>query len=127
MIMKTVFRSILAFLAAIVVTFVLSYGTDAILIAANLMESDALPDSVAVVMLIVAYRTAYNVLGAYILAKLAPTRPMLHGVILGVFGIIGSLSVMIAQPDYGPAYYPILLSLLILPSVWAGVKLAERK
>lgn len=124
--MKTIPRSILAFLAAIAATFALSYGTDAILIAANMMESDALPESVAVVTLIIAYRTAYNVLGSYIVAKLAPKRPMLHAMILGIFGIIGSLSIMISQPDYGPAYYPIILSLLALPSVWAGVKLAER-
>ena len=124
--MKTVPRSILAFLAAIAVTFALSYGTDAILIATNLMESDALPDSVAIVTLIITYRTVYNVLGAYILAKLAPKRPMLHVMILGVFGIIGSLSAMFAMPDYSAAYYPIILSLLVLPSVWAGAKLAER-
>lgn len=124
--MKTVPHSILAFLVAIAVTFALSYGTDAILIATNLMESGALPDSVAVVMLIIAYRTAYNVLGAYILAKLAPKRPMLHVMILGTFGVLGSLSTMFAMPDYSTAYYPIILSLLVLPSVWAGAKLAER-
>jgi hypothetical protein len=124
---KTVPRSILAFLAAIVATFVLSYGTDAILVATDLMESDALPDSAAVVALIIAYRTAYNVLGAYIVANLAPKRPMLHAMILGVLGIVGSLSVTVSQPDYGPAYYAIVLSLLTLPSVWVGVKLAEHR
>ena len=123
--MKKVLRSILAFLAAIASTFVLSYGTDAILIATNLMESDALPDSVAIVALIIAYRTAYNVLGAYILAKLAPARPMLHVMILGVFGVLGSLSAMAAMPEGGFAY-PIILALLVLPSVWVGAKLAER-
>ncbi|HSX00584.1 MAG TPA: hypothetical protein VLH38_06135 [Patescibacteria group bacterium] len=124
--MKTISRSILAFLAAVAVTFALSYGTDAILVAANLMKSNALPDSVAIVALIIAYRTVYNVLGAYIVAKLAPKRPMLHAMVLGVFGIIGALSAMAAQPDYSPAYYPVILALLILPSVWLGVKLEER-
>ena len=125
--MKKIIRSILAFVAAIAVTFALSYGTDAILIATGMMKGDTLPDSVAVVMLIIAYRTAYNVLGAYILAKLAPVRPMLHAMILGALGIVGSLSAMFAMPDYRTAYYPIVLSLLVLPSVWIGAKLAERK
>jgi hypothetical protein len=125
--MKTVPRSLLAFLVAIAVTFALSYGTDAILVATNLMDGKTLPDSKLIVAVIIAYRTTYNVLGAYILAKLTPKRPMLHGVILGILGIIGGLSVMFSQPDYGPAYYTILLSLLTLPSIWVGVKLAERR
>lgn len=124
--MKNVFRSILAFLAAIFITFVLSYATDAVLVATGLMTTKALPESVAVVTLIIVYRTMYNTLGAYILAKLAPNHPMRHGLVLGALGIFGSLSVMFAQPDYGPAYYPIILSILILPSVWLGVKLAQR-
>lgn len=124
--MKTVFRSILAFLVAIAATFALSYATDAVLVAAGLMKNDALPDSVAIVALIIAYRTAYSVLGSYIVAKLAPKRPMLHAMILGVLGIVGSISAMVSMPNAAPAYYPIVLSLLALPSVWVGVKLAER-
>lgn len=90
------------------------------------MKSGALPDSKAVVTLIIAYRTIYNALGAYIVARLAPKRPMLHAVILGGLGIIGILSTMAAQPNAGPAYYPIALSILVIPSVWIGVKAAER-
>lgn len=123
---KTIGRSILAFLAAIAATFTLSYATDAILVATGLMKSDALPDSFAIVMLIIAYRTAYNVLGAFIVAKLAPKRPMTHAIVLGVLGIIGSLSAMAALSDSDQYYYPIILSILALPSTWLGAKLAIR-
>lgn len=122
--MKSFFRSLLAFVAAIAVTSVLSYGTDAILVAAGLMTNAALPSSVAVVSLIILYRTLYNVAGAFVLAKLAPSHPMRHALVLGVLGIIGTLSAMVAMPDAGPAYYPIALAILTLPSVWLGVKLA---
>lgn len=123
---KTISRSILAFVAAIAATFTLSYATDAALVAAGVMDSNALPDSVAIVALIIAYRSAYNVLGAYIVAKLAPKRPMTHAMVLAVLGIIGSLSAMAALSDSSQYYYPIILSILVLPSTWLGVKLALR-
>ncbi len=124
---KTIGRSIVAFLAAIAVTFILSYATDAALVAANIMESGVLPESVAIVMLIIAYRTAYNILGAYIVAKLAPKRPMAHAMVLAALGIIGSLSAMATMSDSDQYYYPIILSVLVLPSTWLGAKLATRK
>jgi hypothetical protein len=124
--MRTIGRSILAFVAAIAATFILSYATDAILVATDLMESGSLPDSVAVVMLIIAYRTAYNVLGAFIVAKLAPKRPMAHAMVLAVLGILGSLGAMAAVSESGQYYYPIILALLVLPSTWLGAKLALR-
>jgi hypothetical protein len=124
--MKPILRSILAFIAAIAATFILSYGTDAILVAARLMKSGSLPDSVVIIALIITYRTVYNVLGAFIVAKLAPKRPMTHAMVLAVLGIVGSLSAMAAISDSSQYYYPIILSILVLPSTWLGAKLAIR-
>lgn len=125
--MKTILKSIGAFLAAVFVTATLSYGTDAILVATNLMPKDGLPESATVVAFIVAYRTVYNVLGAFVLAKLAPSYPVRHAAVLAVFGILGSLGAMSALGSTRHAWYAWVLTLLILPSIWLGTFLATRK
>lgn len=124
---KTVLRSIGAFVAAIIVTSVLSYGTDAVLIATGVMPKNGLPESAWVVACIVLYRTLYNVIGAFVLAKLAPKYPMRHAVALGIFGVIGSLAAISALGETSHAWYGWALTALVLPSVWLGAKIAERK
>ena len=125
--MKTALKSVGAFVAAVAVTFILSYGTDAILIATNAMPKDRLPESAALVAFIVLYRTIYNVVGAFILAKLAPNHPMRHAVVLATLGILGSLGAMSVVGETGHDWYAWVLTALALPSVWLGTKLATRK
>jgi hypothetical protein len=124
---KIVLRSIGAFAAAIIVTSALSYGTDAVLIATGVMSQNALPESALVVACIVLYRTLYNVVGAFVLAKLAPKYPMRHAIALGMFGVVGSLAAISALGETSHAWYGWVLTAFVLPSVWLGVKLAERK
>ena len=44
----------------------------------------------ALFILATAYRTIYGVLGAYIAARLAPNRPMMHALILGALGTVAA-------------------------------------
>ena len=47
-----------------------------------------LPASDRMLLLATIYRTIYGVLGAYVAARLAPYRPMLHAIVLGCHWIL---------------------------------------
>lgn len=71
------------------------------------------------------YRSALSIGGCYLAAALAPSRPMLHAMILGVFGfVIGGIGAIVVIPmDLGPAWYPIALAVLSPVCGWIGGKL----
>jgi hypothetical protein len=78
-------------------------------------------------LLATVYRTIYSVGASYITARLAPRRPMLHGMIGGFLGlaacIAGAVGTWNKGPAFGPHWYPLALVVLALPSAWVGGKL----
>lgn len=120
--MSKIFKSIGAFVAAVVAVFVLSYGTDFLLHATGLPVLQLNYASWPLVAAIIVYRNAYNVLGGYIAARLAPARPVGHAVAVGALGCVGALAATIAtwNMHLGPAWYPLSIVALALPSAWAG-------
>jgi hypothetical protein len=74
------------------------------------------------------YRSIFTVGGGYLTAALAPERPMLYAVILGLFGIVASTAgaIVMIPRNLGPTWYPIALVLLALPCTWLGGKLKTR-
>lgn len=74
------------------------------------------------------YRSIYTVGGGYLTAALAPDRPMLYAVILGLFGIAASTAgaIVMIPRNLGPTWYPIALIVLALPCTWLGGKLKTR-
>jgi hypothetical protein len=74
------------------------------------------------------YRCIYTVIGGYITAALAPSRPMRYVVILGLIGLVlGIIAAIVTIPmKLGPAWYPIALAVLALPCTWLGGKLKTR-
>ena len=73
------------------------------------------------------YRTILSIAGCYLTAILAPSRPLLHAMILGAIGLVLSTAaaVVTIPLDWAPAWYPIALVLVTLPCAWIGGKLAE--
>ena len=124
---KRTLRSIGAVLAGLFVIFVLSLGTDVVLHATGLFPPWFQPMAGPLFVLALAYRCAYAVLGCYIAARLAPSRPMKHAMILGVIGVFLSLAGVIgtwnAGPEFGPKWYPLALVASSLPCAWLGGKL----
>ena len=79
-------------------------------------------------VLALTYRTLLSVVGCYLTGKLAPSRPMVHALVLGFIGIIGATAgtfVAISQ-NLSPGWYPIALVIVTLPCAWLGGSLAER-
>ena len=75
------------------------------------------------------YRTLLSIAGCFVTGLLAPSRPMLHSMILGFIGLLLSTGAAIAfiPLNLSPAWYPIALAALALPCGYLGGKLAERR
>ena len=126
-----ILKSIGAVIVGFIAIFVLSYGTDAVLEAAGVLQSGVpLPmrGSELLITAILIYRLVYSVAGCYITAKLAPNRPMRHALVLGVLGLVGSTggAIVAAQQSLGPSWYAWALVVFALPCAWLGGKLQTR-
>ena len=118
-------RSILAVLAGIVVGIVLSLGTDFGLHAIGFAPSikDGWPNHL--LALATAYRSIYGIFASYVIAWLAPNRPMGHSLVAGALGlVVSSLGAAVAwSTTVGQHWYPVALALTALPTAWIGAKL----
>jgi hypothetical protein len=122
-------RSIGALLAGLFAGVILSLGTDVVLHAMGVFPpwGQSMVGFDGALLLATIYRTVYGVAGSYLAARLAPDRPMLHAMILGIVGFVVSLVGAIVTwnkgPAFGPHWYPLALVFLAVPQSWAGGKL----
>jgi multisubunit Na+/H+ antiporter MnhB subunit len=118
--------AVLTGLASIVV---LSIGTDVLL--SKIGVAPPLGDPMGDKLLIIAtcYRTIYAIIGCYLAARLAPSKPMKHALILGGVGLVASTLGAIAmwgKPETtGHEWYPIVLIVLAMPPAWIAGKARE--
>jgi hypothetical protein len=124
---KNILRSIGAVVAGALAGIILSIGTDMLLRAVGVFPALGQPMSNLLFLLATAYRTVYGVLGAYITARLAPTKPLLHALVLGSLGLVvstvGAVATWNSVPSLGPHWYPLALIALAIPPAWLGGKL----
>src|SRR5215831_13533299 len=120
-------RGILALVAGMLTAIILSLGTDLGLHAIGLTPALGQPMSDPWLLLATTYRTSYGVVASYIVARLAPYRPMQHALIGGFIGLIVSVAGAVAtwNRGFGPHWYPLSLIVLALPPAWVGGKLRE--
>lgn len=120
-------RSVIAVLAGIVVGAALSLGADEILHLTRIYPpwAERMPDPMF--GLATAYRVVFSVLGSYVIARLAPYRPMLHAMIGGTLGLAVSIAGAVAtwNRDIGPHWYPVAVAAIALPCAWVGGKIRE--
>lgn len=118
-------RSILALLAGIAVGIVLSAGTDWCLRVIGLApaQNERWPDQL--LLLAAVYRSIYGVIASYVIARLAPNRPMGHSLLAGALGTLLSALGAAAMwtSTVGQHWYAVALVLTALPTAWIGAKL----
>jgi hypothetical protein len=121
-------RSAGAVLAGLVAVVVISEGIDFVLRSVGAFPAFDQVAAFTTGMFVAAlvYRTAAGVVGGYIAAMLAPVSPLAHAVVLGVIGLALSTAGAIAMWGVGPAWYPITLAVLALPSAWLGGRIYLR-
>jgi hypothetical protein len=124
-------RSVLAVLAGIVAGIAITLGTDEILHIIGVFPpwGASMVGFDGALLLATAYRTVYGVLASYIIARLAPDRPMMHALLGGFLGLVVSIAGAAATwnkgPAFGPHWYPLALIVLAMPQAWIGGKLYE--
>jgi len=122
-------RSIGALLAGMLVGIILTIGTDMVLHAIGVFPpwGQSMVGFDGALMLATIYRTVYGVAASYIIARLAPDRPMQHALVGGVVGlvvsILGAAVTWNKGPAFGPHWYPLALVVLAMPQAWVGGKL----
>jgi hypothetical protein len=122
-------RSIGAVLAGIVVGIILTIGTDVVLHVIGVFPpwGASMVGFDGALLLATVYRTVYGIVASYIIARLAPDRPMAHALAGGVLGIavsiLGAALTWNKGPAFGPHWYPLALIVLAMPQAWAGGKL----
>ncbi|MFA5965345.1 MAG: hypothetical protein WC804_15115 [Sphingomonas sp.] len=122
-----ILRSIAAVLAGIFTVVALSVGTDLALQNSVLPAMNSAQAAPPLLALALSYRTLFGVLGGYVTARLAPSRPMTHAMVLGVLGTLAAIGGVVAMWQFGNHWYPIALAVLALPQTLLGALLAMRK
>jgi hypothetical protein len=122
-------RSIAALLAGMFSGILLTVGTDIVLHAIGVFPpwGQSMVGFDGPLLLATVYRMVYGVAASYIIARLAPDRPMQHALVGGVVGlvvsIVGAAVTWNKGPAFGPHWYPLALIVLAMPQAWAGGKL----
>ena len=122
-------RSAFAIVAGFLAVAVLSIATDALLHALAVYPPWGEPmHDPGLNALALSYRFVYTVLGGWLTARLAPSAPMTHVLILGGIGFVlsGAGYFGTAGMDLGPRWMPLVLWLTSLPLTWAGGKLYRK-
>lgn len=127
---RRIWRSIGAVVAGLAANVVLAMAADQVAYAADLFpRPPAITYETTPYVIATLYRALFGVAGAWLTARLAPSGPMRHAMILGGIGLLlsglGLLAAMTMQ--MGPVWYPAALVAVTLPCAWAGGKLGGRR
>jgi hypothetical protein len=66
------------------------------------------------------YRTLYTIAGGFITAWLSPADPMKRVWVLAILGQAGGIAGVIFGWNLSAHWYPIMIAVLAIPSVWFG-------
>jgi hypothetical protein len=120
---RNLWRSTGAVLAGVLAVIVLSLVTDELFHMAQVYPPwDQAMHDPRLNLLALSYRCVYNVVGAYITARLAPRNPPRHLWVFALIGFaLGTAGAIATIPmNIGPAWYPILLAVSAFPCTWLG-------
>lgn len=127
---RLILRRIGAVAAGLLVTVILSVGTDAVMHSTGVFPPHGQSMADSLFMFATAYRTVYSIAGCYITARLAPDRSMSHALVLGSVGLVVSIVGAVVtwdKPEFGPKWYPLVLIALAIPCAWIGGILYSRQ
>jgi hypothetical protein len=119
--------SIGAVIAGFATAFFLSMAIDAGFHAAGIYPPYGVRMSNALFVLAIGYRGLVTIAGGWVTARLAPSAPLRHAVILAAVGTLagsGGVALSLAHPELGPLWYPVVLVAMAWPCIWAGAWLS---
>lgn len=128
---KSVFKNTGSVLAGFVTVFILSVLTDILVEALGILPGVNHPEMYANWMLVLAlaYRSLFTILGGYVTARLSATKPMRNVYVLAVLGFVaGSLGAVanwnLVNP--GQEWYPVLVAVTGPIFVYLGGRLRAK-
>jgi hypothetical protein len=126
---NNVLKSIGVLLLAFVVNGLLSVVTDFLLESTGVLPdpSKGLFETWAII-LVLFYRAVYTVFTGFIIAKLAPSKPVLHALILGLIGTVVTI-LAVSSPTFAgkaPLWFGYTLAAITIPAMILGVKIREK-
>ncbi len=118
-----IFKSIAAVSAGLITVIALSIVTDIAMETIGIFppRNQVYPTGMLVLALL--YRCLYGIMGGYVTAKLSPSNPVRHAVILGIIGTLISLMGAIVSWNLSANWYPVALVITALPCTWLGGRL----
>lgn len=121
-----IFKSIGVIVLGFMVSALLSILTDYLLESIGVLSSPNEGLFITwMIVVVLFYRGVYTAVSGYIVARLAPSRPMLHAMILGIIGVAIVL-IAIQNPEFktkAPLWFGYALAAITLPCMWLGVKI----
>lgn len=123
-------RSILAIVVGFVLTGALNAGTSTLLsrVVPELVTPPGTPNgNTAGLLLVCAYVALFGILGCYVTARLAPSRPMLHALVMGGLALAMIVATTIPVWNDFPAWFNVYNILAVMPYAWIGGRLRERQ
>ena len=125
---KNIFKSVGVVLLAFVGSALLSVITDFVLESIGILPDpkNGLFETWAIIIVLI-YRGAYTILAGFVVGKLAPNKPMLHAIILGVIGTVITL-LAISNPEFAQKsklWFGYTLAAISIPCLWLGVKIQQ--
>ena len=125
---NNLFKSVGVILLAFMINGLLSVVTDFILESIGVLPDPSLGlfETWAIV-LVLFYRGVYTVFAGFIVAKLAPARPLMHALVLGAMGTLITL-IAVNSPafsDKAPLWFGYVLATLTIPCIWLGVEIQK--
>lgn len=122
----SIWRRAGAVLAGLLFIVITSTTADALCHATGLFPPNGGPMGSGLFVLALVYRMVFSVTGAWVTASLSPLRPMWHALALGWIGValslVGTAVTWNRGPEFGPHWYPLLLTASALPCSWAGAR-----
>jgi peptidoglycan/LPS O-acetylase OafA/YrhL len=123
-------RSILAIVVGFVLTGALNVGTQMLLsgMAPETFPAAGTPNfDTTSLILISAYVALYGILGCYVTARLAPSRPLLHALVMGALALVMSIAMTIPAWSNAPAWFNVYNLLAVMPYAYLGGRIRERE
>ena len=125
--MPKALQSVLAVVGGFLLIGVLAFGTGKLVQATWPAQVDAAGNPTTALMMIVQllYVGVFATFGCWLAARLAPSRPMLHALGLGVLGLALNVASAIALRESAPAWYLAAGVLTTMLWAWLGGRIAE--
>lgn len=122
-------RSIGVIVLGFILIGALSVGADALLrlLVPGAFDAAGRVESVPVLLLMQAYVAVFAITGCYLTARLAPSHPMRHALILGALGLAFNIVGSITLWDLVPVWYHVVALALVMPLAWIGGRLRENQ